>query len=211
MTHDDSLRVLRSALSVLVALSATALLACSGGPDTGGGATPGGTTPGATAPASQDGLAGFYTAGPVSCGGAFDIAYGFAVCSSKKMSGIEKVASDQTGAFTWLDEGSYTESGDKLTFTLTRTVVEPSAIRGDVNKATLVLEKQGDKLVVVSATEMPECTGLELERTDTVTDADCEPGAGGGSSGGGCTADVDCGECRRCERSTGRCLTKTTC
>lgn len=42
-------------------------------------------------------------------------------------------------------------------------------------------------------------------------DAMC-PGAGGGSSGGGgCTHDVDCGHCRRCERSTGNCLTRVAC
>jgi hypothetical protein len=35
------------------------------------------------------------------------------------------------------------------------------------------------------------------------------PGGGGGS--GGCTADADCGHCERCERSTGKCLTKAGC
>lgn len=40
-------------------------------------------------------------------------------------------------------------------------------------------------------------------------DAAC--GGGSGSNSGGCTADVDCGSCERCERSTGKCLTRLTC
>ncbi len=40
-------------------------------------------------------------------------------------------------------------------------------------------------------------------------DAYC-PGAPGSGSGG-CTNDVDCGSCERCERSTGRCITRLNC
>jgi hypothetical protein len=46
-------------------------------------------------------------------------------------------------------------------------------------------------------------SGLELQRTDMVVDADCS------SSGGecdGCTADVDCASDERCERSSGNCI-----
>lgn len=34
---------------------------------------------------------------------------------------------------------------------------------------------------------------------------------GGGSSSGGCTADSDCGRCRRCQRSNGSCVARLTC
>lgn len=35
--------------------------------------------------------------------------------------------------------------------------------------------------------------------------------SGGGGGGGGCSADSDCGRCQRCERSTGRCISRLTC
>lgn len=210
--HVSSSRALRWILSSGVGLLATTLLACSSGTSTGSSASdPNAPDASPTAPLSSEPSVGFWTAGPVNCGGVFDIAYGFAMCSTKRVSGVEAVASASTGEFKWLAEGSYGVDGDKVTLTLKRTVVEPSAIRGDVNNATLTLERQSDgTLVVVEASEMPECTGLVLKKTDTVTDADCEP-VGAEENEDGCTADADCGSCKRCERSTGRCLTKLGC
>jgi hypothetical protein len=37
------------------------------------------------------------------------------------------------------------------------------------------------------------------------------PSGGGGDDGDGCTADVDCGSCERCERTTGTCIARLTC
>jgi hypothetical protein len=50
----------------------------------------------------------------------------------------------------------------------------------------------------------------------TTTCPDSAPGCstahfGGGPSSGGCTADVDCGSCQRCERSTGSCIARLSC
>jgi hypothetical protein len=206
-------------MGVLFSLAAVslALTACSSGPDGAGGggttnATPGETTSRPAPTNAKDAAVGFWVAGPVSCGGAFEIAYGMAMCSTGKVSALEQVAAPGKGTFKWLGQGNYSAASERLTLSLQRTVIEPSPIAGDKNNATLVLEwdKANDKLVVVEATDMPECQGLELKREDTVVDDDCEPATGGGSDDG-CTADADCDDCERCERSTGRCIRKLTC
>jgi len=166
----------------------------------------------------QDVLADPASEGPVglwsasaTCG-ELDLAYGFSLCGTRKVLGIER-AQYQGNFFEWLDEGTYQVNDDTVTLSLSRIVVEPSAIRGDTNSAVLTLDfdRDTDQLVVTSAEGMPECTGLALERTDEVVDSDCELDGDGGESDEGCTADSDCGSCERCERSTGNCLTKLSC
>ncbi len=39
----------------------------------------------------------------------------------------------------------------------------------------------------------------------------CSSAGAGDSKPGGCEADSDCARCERCERSTGKCLTRLTC
>jgi hypothetical protein len=213
----------KTILSVVSFLSLAALVACSSPPSTANGSTDGSRDDSGDGPSDDTGddtgdtgdtgasrTVGFWSAGPVSCGGQFDIAQGISLCSSKKMSGVSEAAVPE-GSFEWLDQGTWSEDGETLTLSFQHTVVEPAEIRGDTNAAHLTLQRKGDKLVVVDGGGMPTCKGLELERTDDVTDADCEPAGGGSSAGGGCTADADCGDCQRCELSTGRCLTKPSC
>jgi hypothetical protein len=219
----SSARALAFAVVAATLVGTVTLTGCSSGTESGGTdpsmptptPAPAPTTNGANVSApttAGEAIVGFWDAGPINCGGQFDIAYGFSICSNKKTLGLEKVAASQ-GSFDWLDSGDYAVSGDKVTLSLTRTVVDPAAIRGDKNSATLVLQwkKETNTFVVVSADQMPECTGLELKRTDTVTDSDCDPNSGSSGGHGGCTADSDCGSCQRCEQSTGKCLTKLTC
>lgn len=54
---------------------------------------------------------------------------------------------------------------------------------------------------------------VDFSTTCPSSAAGCDKaGFGSGSSGsGGCTADVDCGSCQRCDRSSGQCVARLTC
>ena len=74
--------------------------------------------------------------------------------------------------------------------------------------ATFHLGMSGDWAAMIGEPNTVEVTVRVLE--DSPPPDSCGHLTGGGD-GGGCTADADCGQCERCERSTGNCIARLSC